>query len=139
MGKMTSNRARAQRASETPRAATSTETPPDYLEGDALLRWLRENRSAFLPTDHQLASVRLTGEDCVARRPWLFAVGYDELTLNADVETVRAHFHKADPCAVFSDDGARLNGLHRELAARHSLPNARWGMGATLASIVHAV
>ncbi len=117
---------------------TSTETPPPQLEGDGLLRWLRNARSVFLPTADQLAAVNLHGEDCIVRYPWLVAVVEDDATLaSADVETVRTYFHKANPGAVYSDDGARLNGLHRELTERHGRPSARWGMGATIAACLN--
>ena len=133
MGKLTSTRARSKPTTlPSVQAATNIEMPPDNLEGDGLLKWLRENQSAYLPSDDQLAAVRLIGDDCIARHQWLFALAYDDLSPDTDIETVRAYFQK-DPYAVFSDDGARLNGLHRELAERHNLPNGRWGIGARLA------
>ena len=118
----------------------TTEIPPDHLDGgDPLLRWLRETHSAFLPSAAQLAAVNLKGEDAIDRDRFLQYAFCDEDAnlLVESVENVRAYFQKADPYAVQIDDGARLNGLYRELAERHNLPTARWGMGSFLAEHIN--
>ncbi|HXQ30128.1 MAG TPA: hypothetical protein VN848_12780, partial [Gemmatimonadales bacterium] len=56
---------------------------------------------------------------------------YEDALYSAGVDDVRAYFQREAPAAVFSDDGARLNGLHRERAEREHTPLGRWDMGRT--------
>jgi len=103
-------------------------TCPPELEGDGLLTWLRENASESVPSDAQLAAVKLIGADCIADVPY-YAHGLHEQSLfTASVEDVRMYFNEHAPDAVFSEEGARLNGLCRRRAERHGFPITRWAM-----------
>jgi hypothetical protein len=119
----------AKKARKAPAAKTTAQTlPPPQLQGDALLAWLRENAHEHLPTDAELAAVKLIGMDCTiqAHAEWLYA----ELW-HASVDEVRAYFEREAPDILQSDAGSRLNGLHRQRAERDGSPLARWGMGET--------
>jgi len=134
MGKMTRNRnnAQARRAhAATPRSAVSE--PPSQLEGDGLLAWLRESAPDRIPTEAELAAVELRGIDCIADVLYHRHLLYEDALYTVGVEDIRAYFQREAPAAVLSDDGARLNGLHRERAEREHTPLARWDMGRTFA------
>ena|SRR5271165_2646622 len=135
MGKLTSNRNNARARTQ---AAPTIKTESDVVlraahEGDGALAWIRANAPDCV-TDAELASVELQGIDLVADVPFHHHVLYDQSLITASVDEVRAYFTREAPDTLQSDDGARLNGLHRERAERDNTPGGRWGMVDHLAS-----
>jgi hypothetical protein len=89
--------------------------PPSSARGDELFAWMRENDPDSCPTAEELANATPIGRDWVEEDAFLSdTILYEGLAYDAPVDQVLEYFGNQWPDALFTEEGARVNGVLRE-------------------------